>query len=199
MEKLPLITARSGSTNSPRGSNVGKAMVPGTHCAMPPVMNMEADVTIPRNVWSAWREAGKPRCLRRALTAEERGVLMRRKNELEMVIGGYHASEKDQLAAAVGKMYGAFPAFSMKGGSGTVARIGSVLQSLEAYPGWAVIKACEKVKTQGYVRSEGLGEYTRETHWPPSDAELIEVVRDCAKLYKDQYDSATDLLEAEVE
>jgi hypothetical protein len=201
MEKFPIITPGSDSQNSQRDSKEAKMLAQVRQAGIaPPIANRETDLVIPRAAWSAWHEANKPRCLRRTLTEDERAALQRRKTELEPWVVGYHDSEKTSIAIAVSKMFNAFPAYAMKTiGAGVVAQVDSVLQVLEPYPAWAIIRACKKISEQGYVRTDGVGEYSRETHWPPSAPELIEQVRMVATLYTDTYKNVVALLEAEVE
>ena len=199
MDKLPKVTpGGSGSPNSQSNSNAARLAQVRLAGLMPPVMNKTTDLMIPRSAWSAWTEMGKSRCLRRALTVEERSALERRKNELLPWIVGYSASEEDDVIIALTKMFSAFPQYAGKSGHGAAAQVKLMIEALQSYPAWAIAKACGKIAREGYVRVD-TDQYVRETHWPPSAPELIEVVRGCATLYKDQYDSATDLLEAEVE
>jgi hypothetical protein len=165
----------------------------------PPVVNTEADLIIPKSAWSTWKETGKPRKLRRGLTKDERDALVRRRNELQPWVVGFHESERDAVAFALSEMLMMFPGYSMqRGDEGAVAHVDLLMGKVADSPAWAIIKACEKIGTHGYTKTTGIGEYHTERHWPPSGPELFIVVEECTKMYRDQFDSATRLLEAEV-
>ena len=198
MEKLRFNPPRSASPTSRSDSNAALATVRQAGL-LPPVRDQYADVEIPRAVWSAWKEDGKPRYLRRVLKSDERDALQRRANELKAWVGGFHKTEMDMVALAITRMFNAFPAYAMKSGPGVVAQVKAVMEALEPYPAWAIVKACQRIGTEGFVRKEGVGEYRTEKHWPPSIPELIDEVRQAAAMLTTQYKNAIELLEAEVE
>lgn len=166
--------------------------------AMPVILNHLTDVVIPRRAMSAWREAGKPRCLRRPLNDDERLALEERRADLEPWVIGFHKAETDEIVVALADMYSAFPSLNSASDQAAGANIAKVMRSIEAYPKWAIERACEKVRTKGYVRIE-RGNYVTERHWPPSDPELIELIREEATLYADTWRNINEMLTAEVE
>ena len=138
-------------------------------------------------------EAGKPRQLRRALTADERRALEMRRDELAPFVGPFGGREELRVIEAVGGMLGSFP--SMRQTEAEAAdRIGAALRILSEFPAWAIEKACAKIHLNGVWRD---GKYDQQ--WPPSDAEIARVVREEFRLYGDSHRSAVALLEAKVE
>ena len=161
--------------------------------SMPAVIDREADVEIPR-AWSSWRPANGPRHLRRALTAEERAALEKRRDELAPWVAGYEGDrERDQVALAVADMFGAYRS-ARHVNEDAVGLIDSVCRLLRDFPVWAIVKACNSIQQFGVWRN---GAFDRQ--WPPSDPEIMSEVREKLRLYGDQYRSAVDLLNAEVE
>lgn len=156
-------------------------------------MNRATDLELPRRLWSAWHEFGKARKLRRALTEAERDLLNARRNEIAPWVAPYHPSETDAVVLAIAEMLESYPSVGMSE-TGAAGRMDSLRRFLAEQPAWAIVQACRKIRERGYER-DGIF----ERHWAPSDAELLNEVKREAKLYRDQYDSATDLLNAEVE
>jgi hypothetical protein len=157
---------------------------------MPKILSRLADVEIPRSAWSAWKPADGQRGLRRPLTTDERQALESRRSELEPWVTGYHPSEGDDIALALLDMFGSFPSMRQSAGE-AAARVDAARRLLVPYPAWAIVKACQAIQGYGVFRD---GSFDRQ--WPPSDAELIDSVRQELKIYKSQYQSAIALLEA---
>ena len=184
--------SRSVSGNQSRSAN---ALAAVRRSSSPPaVMNRMTDVELPRRLWEAWIEPGKPRLLRRALTTSERADLEARVAELEPWIVGFHAEEADHVALAVLGMLGSFRSMSGQTDEQVAATTDSLLRSLAEFPYWAIEKACSSVRVNGYTKENGAC----ERHWAPSDSEMVHIVRWTTKLYRDQYDSAIALLNAGV-
>jgi hypothetical protein len=165
---------------------------------MPRIANQHTDVELPRQLWSAWKERGHERTVVRALNEGERFDLQDRRNELEPWVVGFHDNERDDVIIALGKMFNAFPSMMGKSDIAVVSKTDQTARSLAPYPAWAIVKVCDRIKMQGYVRTEGE-RYVTERHWPPSDPEIVELVRLETKLYRDSYDSADALLNAKTE
>jgi hypothetical protein len=161
---------------------------------MPPVANRTTDIEIPRAVWSAWKESGKPRQLRRPLTWIEARALENRRDELAPAVAPYDAREADRVALALTDMYGGYPSMGSRGDQSVAGRVEAVRRAVAAFPCWAIEKACHSIHANGVWRD---GAYDRK--WPPTDAEIVDAVREAARLYTDSYQSAVNLLEAEVE
>lgn len=164
----------------------------------PAILDRRADIEIPRAVWSGWKEVGKARCLRRPLTGEEIGFLDNRRAELEPWILGYHEREAHDVEVALSEMFDAFPSMGSYGNAQATKRVISASRVLANFPLWAILKCCDKIKSQGYTRYDGQ-RYVTERQWPPSDPQMVESVSNEVKLYRDSYDSAVALLKAEVE
>ena len=152
------------------------------------------DCSIPRSAWSSWKEAGKPRQLRRPLAPKERGALERRQRELAPAVEPYRDSERDRVALALLDMYGGYPSMGSRGDPSAAGRVDSAARVLAEFPAWAIEKACQKIHMNGVWRD---GAFDRK--WPPSDSELVEAVRTEARIYTDTYRSVVALLAATVD
>lgn len=183
--------SRSGSDSQSRSAN---ALAIRRSSSPPPVMNRPTDVEIPRRLWEAWIEPGKPRLVRRALEPSERAALEARIAEIEPWIVGYAPEEQDFVALEVLGMLGSFRSMSGQSDEQIAAAADSLLRSLSGLPYWAIEKACVNIRVNGYTKDGGA----RERHWAPSDSEVVQIVRETTKLYRDQYDSAIALLNAGV-
>jgi hypothetical protein len=161
---------------------------------MPPVRNRFTDVEIPQVVWSSWQEMGKRRQLRRALTAEERTALELRRDEIAPVLISCSDREMDRITLAISDMFGGFPSMHMRDDESVVGRVDAVRRLLARFPAWAIVKACTKIHMDGVWRN---GAFDRQ--WPPSDAEIVDAVREAMRLYADTHRTMVALLEAEVE
>ena len=160
---------------------------------MPPVTDRAVDVEITRRLWSAWVDAGKPRKLRRSLSADERELIQRRADELSPICAPYRPSEVDRVTLALIEMLGGFR--SVRGDeSDAVATADNLRRSLAEFPAWAIEKACSNIRLNGVWRD---GRFDRQ--WPPSDAEIIHATREAFRLYGDPYRNAIALRAAEVE
>jgi hypothetical protein len=197
MDKLGDVTKNLVSPGLQKRSGVPGLSVKPRSSIRPPVANRETDVVLPNRLWEAWHEAGKSRCLRRALTAEERSMLEARKAELEPWVSGFHESETDEITESIASMYSFFPAMGTRSDAEAVAMVARIMRDLRDFPAWAIIKACDHIRVNGLVRKEG-DRYITEPHWPPSGPEIIHEVRQATALYGDTYRSATELLTAEV-
>lgn len=162
---------------------------------MPPVLNQQTDIDIPRSVWSTWIPGGvERRKLRRALTDQERWALEQRRNQLAPWVAGFEGrNEEDQVALALADMFAAFRSMR-QADIGAMAQVDGVRRVLTPFPVWAIEKACASIQSNGVWRN---GAFDRQ--WPPNDSEIVAEVRDKLRLYGDQHRSAVSLLEAEVE
>lgn len=165
-----------------------------TGANVPVVRDFEADVSIPSSAWSRWIPADGPRQLRRALTPAERATLERRRDGLAHAVAPYQRGvDVDRVALALSDMFGSFSSMRQSGEE-AMARVDGATRSLEQFPAWAIEKACADVQINGVWRE---GRFDRR--WPPSDAEVAEVVRGKLRLYGDTHASAVQLLAAKVE
>lgn len=161
---------------------------------MPAISNRLTDIQIPANAWEAWiPDDGTPRRLRRALTADERQALERRRDELAPWVAGFEGrDEANQVALAVLDMLGSFRSMRQTD-EAAVAQVDTIKRTLAPFPAWAIEKACRSIQMNGVWRN---GAFDRQ--WPPNDSEIIDAVRDKLRLYGDQYRSAVALLEASI-
>lgn len=128
------------------------------------------------------------------MTAEERAALELRRAELAPWVSGYEGEEEgDRVALALFDMFASFRSLRQTE-SNAVAQVDAARRALRDFPMWAIVKACESIQLNGVWRN---GAYDRQ--WPPNDSEIVAEVRDKLRLYGDQYRSAVDLLNAEVE
>lgn len=160
---------------------------------LPMVRNVETDVVIPSKAWSSWIPAAGKRELVRPLTPEERSALERRRDDLVPAVSGYPDRDGDRVALALADMFGSFPSMRHSGDE-VVARIDGARRVMKEFPAWAIEKACEEIQSRGVFRD---GKYDKQ--WPPSDAEIADVVREKKRLYGDSHASAVALLAATVE
>jgi hypothetical protein len=158
------------------------------------VSNRITDVEIPRTAWSSWHEAGKPRQLRRPLTDVEISALESRRIELVPAVQPYGERDVNRVTLALTDMFGGFPSMRQRDDTAVMARIDGARRVLEEFPAWAIEKACIFIQANGVWRD---GAFDRQ--WPPSDAEIIQEVRQKFRLYSDQHQSAVALLAAVVE
>ncbi|HUD74648.1 MAG TPA: hypothetical protein VMQ76_06205 [Terracidiphilus sp.] len=195
MEKLTLPKMPSAASPASRPSSVGRSMTTSAAPVnLPPVMVPYPDSIIPRWAWSSWREAGKPRQLRRPLEPVERTALERRQRELAPAVEPYRDSERDRVALALLEMYGSYPSMGSRGDPAAAGRVDCAARVLATFPAWAIERACQKIHMNGVWRD---GAFDRK--WPPSDSELVEAVRTEARVYTETYINVMALLEAAVE
>jgi hypothetical protein len=160
---------------------------------LPKISNRSTDVDIPRSAWSAWKEDGKPRQLRRPLTASERSDLEARRDELAPMIVPVQPSQVDSVKIALADMFGSIRSMRQTGAD-AIAILEGAYRALSEFPAWAIEKTCLSIQQNGVWRD---GKFDRR--WPPNDAEIVAEVRDKVRLYGDAHRSAVALLEAAVE
>lgn len=197
MEKIGTIAGRGLVSRGSQQSSGANALAIRRSSPMPAIRNRTTDIDLPRQLWEAWIEPGKPRLLRRPIRDDERSALEGRRDELAPWVCGYAAEERDQAAEAILMMFSGFRSMAGQSDEQAVATVAGVLQSLQPFPVWAIKRACEEIRSRGYTRKDG-DRYVTERHWPPSDADLVEAVEAKVKLLRDQHDSAVALLKAEV-
>jgi hypothetical protein len=162
------------------------------HSRVPAAFVREIDRDIPDRV-VAWYENGqeliKPN-LRRALSHEERGALTRRRNELQHALAAPHTGRHgDRCASAVSGMLSAFPLMARLDLETAVATVGGYMHTVRNYPPWAVIEACE------HVRSGAAG---INRSFCPSEPDFCELVRKIVWPWELQLRKTEALLSAEL-
>jgi hypothetical protein len=195
MEKLRAPRAETGSRALQPAYANASMPTPNfrTGVNLPRITDRIADLEIPRNAWSNWIPDFGERMLRRALRQDERAALEHRRDELAPAVVPYQDRDTDRVALALAEMFGSIPSMRHTGDE-MVARVDGARRVLRPFPAWAIEKACATIQAKGVFRD---GRY--EKQWPPSDAEIADVVRDELRLYGDAYGSAVALLAAKVE
>jgi hypothetical protein len=126
--------------------------------------------------------------LRRDLRAGERIDLLRRREELLIAVGEPITKRHwDRCAGAVSSMFRGFPTMARLNRESAVATVGVFLQEMRNYPPWAVIKACDLVRT-------GKADLNRT--YCPTDPEFHEVVRGLIAPYELQLRKTDAVLDA---
>lgn len=194
MRQIGTAVAKSGSRgslqNSAKTSEKRSYLIADT---LPKILNRSTDVDVPLSAWSSWIPDVGPRCLRRALTDEERESLTRRMNELAPAVAPFGRTEAPHVALALTDMYGGYPSMRQSGGEAE-ARVTSLMRLLASFPAWAIQKACRDIQMNGVWRD---GKFDRQ--WAPSDSEIIDAVQKETSLYTGVHRSAAALLSATVE
>lgn len=193
-----MVGVGSRELQQPSGVRATNAlMVRQRSSAMPEILSRAVDIDLPDRVWG-WKETGKPRRLRRSLTAEERESLAVRRDQLEPWLLGFYGSESDDVMLALTEM---FMAFSSTGGYSeeqAVLKVEGLMRKLKDHPKWAIERVCDRIGSRGYTRKDG-DRYVQERTFAPSDPVFIELVENETKMYRKSFDSAVMLLTAEVE
>ena len=144
---------------------------PHSPCNLPAVQPSEwndADSVIPARVWSNWIPSIGRRELKRALTADERGLLERRKADLIEGMRPYlPSSDRDEFNSILGGLLGGYR--SMRHEGEDVEAVLAVLQHvLRDFPLWAISEGCRRI----VMNEAGL-----DPRWPPNDAQIHAVVK----------------------
>lgn len=198
MEKIgkasKAVVADSASTKS--GSVLQTKTERGT---LPPAFVPETDRTIPDQTWSAWKPKGdEARTIRRELQPDERRKLQHRAASLQPHLKGFDRPTEDGIvAAALAKMFGGFTTYRGEGDQ-AIAKLRSTMDTIEVFPAWAIVEACEEIKEKGYDAFRD-GEVVRERQWAPSDPDLYRVIAAKQQLRLDALRNAEQLLAAKVE
>jgi hypothetical protein len=149
----------------------------------------ETDRDIPDRV-TAWHEGltDKP-VLRRALTNSEGVALMRRREDLLRALAApSNGRHGDRCASAVSAMLAGFPTMARLDIESATATVGGYLHVVRSCPPWAVITACDQVRT---------GRAGLSTSYCPSEPEFCTVVRRIVATYELQLRKTEALLDAE--
>jgi hypothetical protein len=165
--------------------------------SMPAPLVRKTDIELPSRLWDPWREAGKPRRLRRELTEGERNELEARRDTLAPWICGFHPEESLEVINALGSMFDAFPMMLNVSEERAAGKIAAMQNAIAPYPKWAIERACARVRLRGYTKRTDGAEVI-ERHWPPTESELISVIEQELQSYKLSHDTAVALLTAEV-
>ncbi len=183
----PLVSRRSSPPGAIRRPIADRSRVPAAYVRA-------TDRDIPDRVVTAYEGAGtatqRPAmpALRRALTADERDALVRRRDDLMAALAAPpNGRHDDRCASAVAGMLAAFRTADRLDIEATVAVVGGYLHVARDYPPWAVIAACEQVRT---------GESGLNRSYCPHEPEFAAVVRGIIAPYKERLRRTEALLDA---
>ena len=163
---------------------------------LPPRFDRETDRAIPDRVVMFYRGAAEepgPPVLRRPLSEAERGMLEHRIRELRRAVAPFDATHSRALAleGAVSAMIGGFLATAGRlDGPGTALVAKAFLFAARAYPPWAIVEACDRVRGN----RAGLN-----PNYCPTEPAFVSVVAACVALYADRLRQTETLLAATVE
>lgn len=187
------------SATGPSRQESGRVAVRIDARNLPAERDYFTDVTIPRQLWSAWIPSGaEQRKLRRAMGDAERLALERRAAELTPALEPFSRPiEDDRVVDALAQLFDSFRSMRERG-ENAVARISDAMRTLSDMPAWAIEEGCLSIRRVGYEVREDK-QVRMETHWPPSDTEIHAVVANVVRLRKVALASACALLEADIE
>lgn len=120
-------------------------------------------------------------------------MLEARRAEIALVLKPAPPQDRDRVMLAVLEMYRSFP--SMRGDEmDAAANLDAMATVLEPFPAWAVERACLSIRSDGVMRNGRM-----DRQWPPSEGELVDVVKSNLALYEGTLRRVAGLLKAEVE
>jgi hypothetical protein len=187
MEQVGQLAQRLAKTASPpsRSNSLVKQAKLGTN-GLPVLFDSDVD-TLPRRLIS-WRPTTGPCELRRSLTPEERQHVEARAAALEVALAPFEPEQGDDVAAALAGLFGSYR--SMRQSEAEAAATVAIARSrLRGYPAWAIVMACRMIAG---------GEAGLDNRFPPNDPQIVEVVRKLTWKYREPYNDAMALLNAEV-
>lgn len=156
---------------------------------MPVLFDRECDQEIPDLVFCAWKETGKPRAIRRALTVDERDKVHGRWIALRAVLIPFSQDQRLDVEAQVAAMVGGFRAMRQEGES-AADMVEILVGVLRDCPLWAIAEACLRI---------ARGQAGLDKRYAPNDAQIYEVVNSITELHRLHFRNAELLLLAEVE
>lgn len=161
------------------------------------MFDSRTDLEIPRALWSGWIPRHGARAIVRRLTGAH--VLVRRAEELRAALAPYaRPADDDRVALALSDMFGGFRSMR-ESGADALGRLDSAMVLLREFPVWAIEQACHRIRLDGYAVADRDGGMRIERHWPPSDPEIVALVRAAVKPYRTAMANAELLLAAPVE
>lgn len=193
------LVVSGGSRQASASDNATLLWKRRTREPMPTLTNGDVDVRMPNQLWSAWKETGKPRLLRRPLNDAERRLLELRRDELAPWVAGYHDAERADVIALIGEMFNSFPSMSAKNDKFAASYMDALSRKLQRFPKWAIEHVCVQIGIRGYTKKTDEGRYVQERHWPPSDPELIDMIEAEVRVVDHNFVSAVALLAAGAE
>lgn len=155
----------------------------------PALIDAIADRDIPQRVYSAWKPSEGLRPVRRPLTVAERTRCEARKVELECALMPLANGRRAEARASIVGMFISFPAMREKGDA-FHAVADMAVHAVSEYPAWAVARACDRIVK---------GEADLDHYWPPSAAQIRDVVKRIISPFVARLEDVRALLDAPVE
>lgn len=157
----------------------------------PARIDRTCDIDIPRAVWSAWKEDGKPREVRRALTPSERVALTKRHGELASALVRVQEDQTDRVVLAISDMFAGFRSVMRNvDPESAVAMIDGMRRMLADLPAWAIEEGCRSIQR---------GRSGLDHKFMPNDNEIYDVCEALVKPYRERLLECEALLTASIE
>jgi hypothetical protein len=189
MERIGTVVASLSTPTSLPNAQPARQVIPTTReDRLPAIFVREIDRDL-QCVVAFWESggvgAGTP-VLRRALKASEQALLERRVWELRCAVAPFEARSRDALLQAISGMLGAFPNMQRFDQQTALGIAANYLMIVRQQPHWAIVKACEMVRTNAAGLSPGFC---------PSEPEFVTAVARLAKPYAGALQRAEQLLQ----
>lgn len=179
---------RSGKVS--RLSRLGELARPAVRDdrGLPVRFDRDVDHEFPRRL-VCFRPTRGPWELRREMRADERAAVTARVAALEIALEPFADEEVAGVESAIAAMLGGFRSMRQTGENveQTVAVIRAVLRH-RRFPLWAIQQACMKIAARE----------TKHVQYAPNDGEIVDVVEDVVRPYREAEAAARRLMEAVV-
>ena len=143
---------------------------------------------LPRRLVCFRPESG-PVELWREMRPDERGPLEARAAALDLALRPFREDQVTDVEASIGAMLAGFRSMRQQGEA--VEDVVVITRAvLREFPAWAIAQGCLKIARH---------ETRSDPRFAPNDAEIVEVVRNVVKPYREALDAATALLGAVVQ
>ena len=148
----------------------------------------EIDHYLPRRLCGGWLPARVNFALVRGMTISEKSMVEARAAAFELALEPHNDADRMLVEASLLAMFGGFRSFRQEGEDVSAsAKVAAAV--LAPFPLWAIEKACMQI-AQGHA---GL-----DKRWAPNDSQVVEVVEDVVKPYREALSGAKLLLAAPV-
>lgn len=154
---------------------------------LPSIWNRTVDRDIADRVVCFWRGEQLEPELRRDLEPDERQALVRRAGELRNALAPAPATSRNVLLGAIGAMLGAFPQMTRHSDETATAIAAGYLWTARERPHWAIVRACEMVRS---------GAADRTVSFCPSEPEFNTLIGGLVVDYERRLRAAERLLDA---
>jgi hypothetical protein len=147
-----------------------------------------------RRLWRELDTWGKPTAIARALTADERSAIERRRRDLLIGTAPFTDAEESTAVAAMSRMLGGFRSLRHEDDESVVAALHALRYVLSPFPIWAIEAGCLAI-----ARGEAvIGDESLNRKFPPNDSEIYAVVKQIVKPYLQAITDAEWLLTAPI-